>query len=355
MTASFEEKYRGKRVAVTGHSGFTGGWLVAWLEQLGADVCGLSLRPDTDPNLFSVLQNRHVLGSHFGDIRDQQATSAFFAECQPDIVFHLAAQPLVKRGYDEPHLTFDTNVMGTFNVLQSASNCAATRAVVCITTDKVYRNQEWVWGYRETDELGGKDPYSASKSASEMVIAAFQHDRSRAGEDMLVASARGGNIIGGGDWSADRIVPDHVRAFMDGAPLTLRNPAAVRPWQHVLALVHGYLALGAELIAGESGMARAWNFGPKDDVSRTVGDVVDGLSEHMPLPRLEVGDAAFAETAILQLNSDLARNRLGWKPALDFSQTVEWTARWYRSHIDDPSSARQATLDQIAQYRALIS
>ena len=245
---NFEQIYAGRRVAVTGHTGFTGGWLCSWLNIIGADVFGYSLPPPTDPSLYDALGLKDRLSSTIGDIRDSEGVNAFFQARSPEIVFHLAAQPIVSAGYDDPRGTFETNVIGTLNVLEAARQCRSTRAVVCITTDKVYKNKEWEWGYREIDALGGTDPYSASKSAAEMVVQTYQAALAPRTNGVLIAAARGGNIIGGGDWAENRVVPDFVRAALAGKPLVLRNPSATRPWQHVMALAHAYLVLGHRLI-----------------------------------------------------------------------------------------------------------
>ena len=348
-----EAIYSGRRVAVTGHTGFTGGWLCTWLTMIGAKVYGFSLPAPTETNLYGALNLGDRINSTIGDIRDAAAVERFFAAAKPEIVFHLAAQPIVSAGFSDPRGTFDINVMGTLNVLESARNCTSARAVVCVTTDKVYRNNEWAWGYREIDALGGTDPYSASKSAAEMVVYTYQKALAPRGNRVLIAAARGGNIIGGGDWADDRIVPDIVRARLAGTPLVLRNPSATRPWQHVLALSHGYLALGERLLGGDDTVAGAYNFGPADESERSVGDLVNQASAHWPGPKPSIGNQQFAESHFLHLSSEKARKELGWQPPLDFDATVEWTMNWYRSFYDgvDP---RQLTEGQINAYRTMI-
>jgi CDP-glucose 4,6-dehydratase len=284
-----------------------------------------------------------------GDICDHQTLEASIAGDSPEIIFHLAAQPIVSASYDDPRATFNTNVIGTLNVLEAARKNSATRAVVCVTTDKVYANNEWHWGYRENDPLGGKDPYSASKSAAEMVVHTYQHAFST--NNTLIASARGGNIIGGGDWARDRIVPDFVRAAGTGRPLILRDPSATRPWQHVLALIHGYLLLGERLLAGDRTVVDGWNFGPSDDGERDVGTLVGYLEKTWPSVSIKVGDRPFSESHFLHLNSEKSRKILGWKPPLDFDESVTWTGEWYRSFYETPSLARRVTLEQIEAYR----
>lgn len=349
--ASFENVYQGLRVLVTGHTGFTGSWLVLWLSQLGADVAGYGLEPPTNPSLFEAAELAGTVTDYRGDIRDHESLEERISAFAPEIVFHLAAQPIVSASYLDPRETFDVNVMGTLNVLEAARTCSATRAVVCVTTDKVYVNNEWHWGYRENDPLGGSDPYSASKSASEMVIRTYQEALAPRANNMLVAAARGGNIIGGGDWARDRIVPDYMRAAISGNPLTLRDPSATRPWQHVLALVHGYLLLGERLLAGDQSAVGGWNFGPGDDGERDVAGLVQNLAKVWPRVAVTVRDKPFKESHFLHLNSEKARRMLGWAPALGFEEAVAWTGSWYRSFYESPMLARSITTQQIQSYR----
>lgn len=348
----FETSYVGRSVLVTGHTGFTGGWLCSWLLSLGARVTGLALPPETIPNLFDLLGLADRLKSNLGNINDRQTVRRVFEEAEPDVVFHLAAQPLVSRGYDDPVGTFMTNVMGTAHLLEEARNCPATRAVVCITTDKVYENQEWLWAYRENDALGGKDPYSASKAAAELVAMAYQRTMNARGNGVALATARGGNIVGGGDWADNRIVPDFVRAVASGSPLTLRHAEATRPWQHVLALVHAYLLLGSSLLAGKA--AEAWNFGPAADENQSVRTLVETMAATWRRPDIHYGTSSFAEAGLLQIDSTKARSRLGWIPPWRFADTVRQTAAWYAAWLEAPESARAVTEGQIAAYRAAL-
>ena len=350
----FEKAYCGKRVVVTGHTGFTGGWICTWLKSIGADVYGLALKPQTEPNMFNVLDIASLVNSHIGDICNLGVVSKFIDRAKPEIVFHLAAQPIVSVGYDDPHGTFNTNVMGTLNVLEAARQSDTVKAAVCITTDKVYDNKEWQWGYREEDPLGGKDPYSASKSACEMVIHTYQHALAPRSNSMLIASARGGNIIGGGDWAENRIVPDFVRAASNNEKLELRNPSATRPWQHVLALVHGYLLLGHQLLECNQTAVSAWNFGPTNQGEREVGELVKTLQNYWSDVDVGYTTGTFKESHYLHLTSERARKILGWNPPLDFEKTVEWTAKWYKNHFDDTSRALYLTLEQLQKYRASI-
>src|SRR5712691_3286128 len=273
----FEVTLRGQRAFVTGHTGFTGGWLVTWLKRLGCEVAGLALAPVTLPNLLAAAHIDDDMESILGDIRDLSVVKNAFDRHKPAVIFHLASQPLVSRSFADPVETFSTNAIGTVNVLEAARLSPGVKGVVCITTDKVYRDQDWSWGYREIDPLGGKDPYSASKACAELIASAYRATLAARGNGVLIANARGGNIIGGGDWSADRIVPDFVRAVGSKAPISLRNPEAVRPWQHVMALVHGYLMLASRLLGRDAVAADNWNFGPSYDDAKPVRLLVERL------------------------------------------------------------------------------
>jgi CDP-glucose 4,6-dehydratase len=347
----FEAAITEQRVLVTGHTGFTGGWLALWLRAIGCEVTGLALPPDSDPNLFSCARIGDQLNSRFGDIRDFATVKQAMAAARPGIVFHLAAQPLVSRGFADPLETFASNVIGTAHVLEAARLHPDVRAVVCVTTDKVYADHGPQKGYREGDQLGGRDPYAASKAAAELVAACYRDTMAGRGNKVLIATARGGNIIGGGDWSRDRIVPDFVRAAASGTPLTLRNPHAVRPWQHVLALVHGYLALAARLMQGHAECADAWNFGPLEHDAVPVGALVDGLGQIWKTPVLGYLKGDFPETHILRLDSAKARAALGWRPPLDLERAIRLTAEWYRAFYLQPSTAPALTAAQIDMYR----
>jgi CDP-glucose 4,6-dehydratase len=347
----FEATIAEQRVLVTGHTGFTGGWLALWLRVIGCEVTGLALPPNTEPNLFSLARIGEQLSSRFGDIRDFATVKQAMEAARPSVVFHLAAQPLVSRGFADPLETFATNVIGTAHVLEAARLQPGVKAVVCVTTDKVYTDHDRQKGHREGDQLGGRDPYAASKAAAELVAACYRDTMAERGNKVLIATARGGNIIGGGDWSRDRIVPDFVRAVVSGAPLTLRNPDAVRPWQHVLALVHGYLVLASRLLEGDAACAEAWNFGPRDGDAVPVQELVDGLGKAWLRPEINHTSGSFPETHFLHLDSAKARSQLGWQPALDFAGAVTLTAEWYREFYARPSSAEELTAAQINRYR----
>ena len=351
LSLEFEEALRGQRVFVTGHTGFTGGWLVTWLKQLGCDVAGLSLAPVTEPNLFTVAAIGDGMLSSIGDIRDLAVVRAAIDHHRPAVIFHLAAQPLVSQSFIDPVETFSTNAIGTANVLEAARMSPGVKAVVCITTDKVYRDQDWSWGYREIDPLGGKDPYSASKACAELIAGSYRATLAGRGNGVLIANARGGNIIGGGDWSAGRIVPDFVRAVTLNRPISLRSPGATRPWQHVMALAHGYLVLAARLLAGDASAADNWNFGPADDDAKSVGTLIEGLSAVWYRPEIVYVKGGFPETHFLHLDSSKARTLLGWRPPLTFDHTVQLTAEWFRGFSAQPAHAKQLTISQIETYR----
>jgi len=351
-----EQALAGKRVLVTGHTGFTGGWATLWLRQIGAEVSGFALRPETDPSLFEAIGGEQEQGNHFGDIVDFEALQGVFDAVKPELVLHLAAQPLVRRSYAEPVRTFAVNTLGTAHVLEAARLTGGVRGVVCVTTDKVYKNREWEWAYREADELGGNDPYSASKAAAEIVIASFAKSFGKADGAAAIASARGGNIIGGGDWSADRLVPDFVRAVVNRTGMTLRYPQATRPWQHVLALVHGYILLLAGLVSeAPQSVARAWNLGPLEIEQFPVGKVLELLSAAWERPALQFMDLPLPEAGALALDSSSAFNLLGWRPAWDTRKSIEMTAEWYRQYYLDTRSARAVTLAQIEQWRSEVN
>jgi len=344
--------FRGVKALVTGHTGFKGGWLCEWLLADGAEVAGLALPPeDGRPSLFLDLGLDGRMASRYGDIRDLATVEAAMADFQPQIVFHLAAQALVRRAYADPVATFATNVMGTVHVLDAARRAPSLKAIVCVTSDKCYDNREWVWGYRENDPLGGKDPYSASKGAAE--IAAGSYMQALMPPEVRLATARGGNVIGGGDWSEDRLVPDLARAIGEGRPVVLRNPGALRPWQHVLELVRGYLTLGAGLLAGEA-LQGGWNFGPGRESEITVGDLANQFARawgDQPAFAPVIEPSALHEAHTLRLDISKAHALLGWRPALGIEETVRMTADWYRTRAASRAAAADLTREQIAAYR----
>ena len=346
----------GRRVLVTGHTGFKGAWLTLWLRLLGARVAGLALAPDSRPSLFEAAEvgtacERSVLA----DIRDPAAVDAVFQAFRPEIVLHLAAQSLVRRSYARPVDTYGTNVMGTVHVLDAARRQPEVGAVLIVTSDKCYENREWPWGYRESDRLGGRDPYASSKACTELVTAAYRASFFDGAGRAAVASARAGNVIGGGDWSEDRLVPDLIRAFAAGQPALIRHPDAVRPWQHVLEPLAGYLLLAERLAGSDSAGAEAWNFGPEDADARPVSALADALAQHWGAGATWRRDPAVHphEAAVLRLDSTKARQRLGWRPRLPLDRAIDWTAAWYRACHAEPQAARRITEAQIRDYAGL--
>lgn len=349
----FEEVLKSKRILVTGHTGFTGSWACLWLQAIGCEVSGLALAPDTQPAMFDATGLQADIPAVLGDISDPAVVDRALEKFDPDLILHLAAQPLVRRAYREPARTFMVNAQGTAHILDAARRNKRVKGVLCITTDKVYKNNEWVWPYREDDALGGKDPYSASKSAAEFVIQSFAASYPwRDGQGPAVATARGGNIVGGGDWSEDRLIPDFVRAVTQGTQMTLRYPEATRPWQHVLALVHGYLMILAGLISDDPDkFAQAWNLGPSDHREYSVREVLQLLGEQWTPPAIDYLDNPLPEARALALDSSKARHRLGWQSPWETKRVIAETAAWYRNYYDNPDSARQFTLAQINALR----
>ena len=344
--------YRGKRVLVTGHTGFKGGWLVTWLKLLGAKVVGLALPPDTVPNFFKTACVSRDIVSVVGDIRSLETVTTLFNQHEPEIVFHNAAQPLVRRSYREPVATYATNVMGTVHVLEAARLTASVRAVVVITSDKAYENREWFWPYREDDAMGGHDPYSSSKGCAELVSAAYRKSFFSEPGSARIATARAGNVIGGGDWSEDRLVPDIARSVSQNKPVVIRNPEAVRPWQHVLEPLRGYLSLAQKLLQSGCDYAEAWNFGPRDEDTISVADLAQKIVKAWGFGevRVQPDPRALHEAQVLRLSTDKAASRLDWRPALSLDEAILWTVDWYRIYYSDPHLAPAKTLEQIQSY-----
>lgn len=343
--------WAGRRVLVTGHTGFKGAWLTLWLAHKQARVAGLALAPDTDPSLFRQLGLADAIDHAIVDVRDAAALRARVCQLEPEIVFHLAAQPLVRRSYREPVATWDTNVMGTVHVLEAVRQMGTPCSVVAVTTDKVYENQEVLHPYRETDRLGGHDPYSASKAGCELVVDSYRKSFFTDGTVRL-ASARAGNVIGGGDWSEDRIVPDLVRAIAAGDPLKVRNPNAVRPWQHVLDPLLGYITLAEHLAAGASGHESAFNFGPDLIDQRNVRAVVEAALRHWPGQWHDVSDpSAPHESGLLVLATAKARDSLGWRPRWNFETAIQRTIDWYRD-VHQGANPHAVTLAQLRDFEA---
>lgn len=342
----FGNQYRGLNILLTGHTGFKGSWLALWLQMLGARVTGISLPPETAPNHWDLLGLDAE--SLLLDIRDEAVVREAVARIQPDMVFHLAAQPLVRRSYRQPLQTWASNVMGTAHVLDACRAVPNLRAIVAITTDKCYENKEWVWGYREIDPLGGHDPYSASKAGSELVAASYRQSFFNAPGSPLLATARAGNVIGGGDWSEDRLIPDLVRAMQNGQSLEIRSPHATRPWQHVLECLSGYLMLGQELLEGKQAYAEAWNFGPERDGNRKVQQVLETMRADWPGVNWHCTQAQQPhEATLLHLDSGKAREKLHWRPVWSFEEGVAATAQWYRDWL---AQGKVTSREQLQQY-----
>lgn len=348
----------GKRVFLTGHTGFKGSWLSLWLQCLGAQVSGYALAPPTSTNLFTLARVDQGMHSQIDDVRDLAALQQALQRAQPEVVIHMAAQPLVRASYDDPVTTYATNVMGTVHLLEAVRQAKGVRAVVNVTTDKCYENREWVWGYRESDTIGGYDPYSNSKGAAELVTAAYrssffnpmEHDR----HGVAVATARAGNVIGGGDWATDRLVPDLFAALQSGARAQIRNSHAIRPWQHVLEPLRGYLSLAERLYTEGPVFAEAWNFGPIDEDAKPVGWVADEITRLWGQGAGWVDQSGTQphEAHYLKLDISKARMRLGWSPLLGLSKALQLTVDWalqQQSGVD----MREFTLKQIQNYQTL--
>jgi CDP-glucose 4,6-dehydratase len=352
MSASVPDRgfWSGRRVLVTGHTGFKGAWLCLWLAELGARVSGFAHAAPEGPSLFALAGVEQDVESVTGDVRDTEAVAAAVARLEPEIVIHMAAQAFVRRSFAEPVATYATNVMGTVNVLDAVRRGDRVRVVVVVSSDKCYENREWVWGYRESDPMGGHDPYSSSKGATELVTAAYRASFFDTADAPAVASARAGNVYGGGDWSEDRLLPDVFRAALAGDAIRVRNPEAVRPWQHVLNPLSGYLRL-AERAWDDRQCARGFNFGPADDDARPVRWIVECVEALWDAPlRWEVDPGPHPhEAQWLKLDSSLARARLGWTPRWDLADGLERTVAWHQAHRDG-ADVRETTLTQLREF-----
>lgn len=348
--------WSGKRVFMTGHTGFKGGWLSLWLSSMGAKVTGYSLAPNTNPNFFDVAcVQESIEKSHIGDIRDLSTLQKAMSDASPEIVIHMAAQPLVRYSYANPVETYATNVMGTVHVLESIRSLSSVRAAVMVTTDKCYENKEWAWGYRENEPMGGYDPYSNSKGCAELVTSAYRQSyfspEKYSQHRVALASARAGNVIGGGDWSEDRLIPDAIKAFETNQPLVIRNPLATRPWQHVLEPLSGYLVLAQALYQGGAQFDGGWNFGPRDEDARPVRDVINLLIKHWS------GNASWQqdtteqphEAHSLKLDCSKAKQYLNWAPRWSLEQAIEKIAQW-QSSSQGGADMKALSLEQIKAY-----
>ena len=351
QTNSYKDVFEGKRVLVTGDTGFKGSWLSLWLHELSGDVVGYALPPERDEDHFNVIGLDKIIHHVDGDIRDFPSLKKVFDEFRPEFLFHLAAQALVKFSYEEPKLTFDTNVGGSVNILEAVRSTPSLRSVIYVTSDKCYKNKEWIWGYRENDELGGHDPYSASKAATELVFSAYMDSFLNQRQGFGAASVRAGNVIGGGDWALDRIVPDCIKSLQYGQTIMLRNPASTRPWQHVLEPLSGYLLLGAKIYNNPEKYSGAWNFGPRGESIRTVQNLAEKIVEFWGAGKVQanIQHGALHEARLLHLNCDKAQQILRWRPRWNFGRAVDETAYWYKEVISG-KSALQLSRQQIKKY-----
>jgi CDP-glucose 4,6-dehydratase len=344
--------WRGKRVFLTGHTGFKGGWTAIWLKMWGAEVCGYALAPATDPSLFDLAKVGDGMRSIIADIRDFDRLKSAVADFKPDIAIHLAAQPLVRYSYDAPIETYATNVMGTVHLFEALRAAGSARVIVNVTSDKCYENREWIWGYRENEPMGGYDPYSSSKGCSELVTGTYQKSYFNKPNGTMLASCRAGNVVGGGDWASDRLIPDIIRAYQKNKAVEIRNPASVRPWQHVLEPVRGYLLLAERLWQEGQTFVGGWNFGPDQDAARPVRDVVDMIGACWGEPRnwKDCSDSNSPyEAKFLFLDIAKARIRLGWKPRWTLREALAATVAWYQA-ADRGEDARKLTERQIGDY-----
>lgn len=348
----WKETYNGKRILITGHTGFKGGWLTLWLQMMGAQICGYALKPNTHPALFDVAQVQDGIQNVFGDILDREKLNKTFQDFQPEIVFHLAAQPLVRLSYAEPVLTYETNVIGTLNVLEAARKCGSVKAFVNVTTDKCYENKEVARGYREDEPMGGYDMYSSSKGCVEILSSSYR--RSFLQDGYAMATARAGNVIGGGDWAADRLIPDCVRSIEKGLEIEIRNPAATRPWQHVLEPLSGYLLLGHLLYTQGKQYAEGFNLGPNPDSVLTVAEVAEMVVKEYGKGSVKVHKRDdLHEANLLMLDISKAARVLGWTPTYTAQQAIAETVAWYKRFYQG-EAMRAFTLQQIEKYEAHI-
>lgn len=327
--------YKGKKVFITGDTGFKGSWLAFWLHKLGAEVIGYALPPENEFDHFNLLKLADKIKHIDGDILDYKKLQSAVSLHKPEIVFHLAAQALVRLSYDKPQLTFDTNVNGSVNVLEAVKNCPSVRSVIYVTSDKCYKNNEWIWGYRETDTLGGHDPYSASKAAAELIFSSYFDSFFSKRDDIGLASVRAGNVIGGGDWAVDRIIPDCMRATAEDRPIVIRNPYSTRPWQHVLEPLSGYMLLAIRLYQDPKAYAGAWNFGPHINSIKSVEILAKEVIKVFGNGSISISsDHQKHEASILHLNCDKANSILKWHPTWDFSNTISQTVKWYKGFLE---------------------
>jgi len=352
MNQSF---WRGRKVLITGHTGFKGSWLCMWLQSLGADLTGFSLEPPTDPSLFKVANVEHGMTSLIGDIQDAKSLMQSVINARPEVVIHMAAQPLVRYSYDHPVETYATNVMGTVHLLEAVRAVGTVRSVVVVTSDKCYENKEWVWSYRENEPMGGYDPYSNSKACSELVVSSYRssyfNPSDYGNHGVALASARAGNVIGGGDWADDRLIPDILRAVEEEQPVMIRNPHAIRPWQHVLEPLMGYLILANKLYEKGTEFAEAWNFGPNEEDAKPVGWIVDKITEQWGKGASWVldGQTHLHEASYLKLDCSKAKSQMDWHPHWNLEIAINKIIHWHRAYLSGEDMYK-ITINQIDSY-----
>ncbi len=344
--------FKGKRVLITGDTGFKGSWLALWLSTLGAEVYGYSLPPENDNDHYNLIKLEKTINHIDGNLLDLDWLCKQVNDIQPEIVFHLAAQALVRFSYEEPKLTFDTNVSGSVNVLESIRKSKSVKSLIYVTSDKCYKNLEWIWGYRENDELGGHDPYSASKAAAEIVFSSYFDSFFKHNSNIGVASVRAGNVIGGGDWANDRIIPDCIRSLRNDKEIVIRNPEATRPWQHVLDPLSGYLLLAQKLYYNSRDYSGSWNFGPSVNSIKTVKELTDNVIAIFGKGVCVVGqkDNIKHEAGLLHLNCDKANHQLGWRPTWNFESTITNTVVWYKNFLNDGIDPKILSLNNINEF-----
>lgn len=352
MTDLFSAVYKGKKVLITGDTGFKGSWLAIWLKELGAEVYGYALAPLTNKDNFVRCKLAEHIKHQDGDIRDLEKLKNYFNSIKPDFAFHLAAQPLVIESYHNPHYNFETNLMGTVNFFEAVRQCPSVKVAINVTTDKCYQNNEWIWGYRENDAMGGEDPYSASKGCSELITNSYTKSFFTKENTAHVASGRAGNVIGGGDWAENRIIPDMMRAYESKSKASIRNPDSVRPWQFVLEPLFGYLKLGEKLGKEGKTFSGGWNFGPAAFENYSVGDVVAQIKKHIPGMEIDSPKSTDKkhEAGLLKLDITKAVNLLNWKPKLNFEQTIQYTVEGYMDEMDPKKDLYTSRVNQINNY-----
>lgn len=350
----FNNCYHNKKVLVTGDTGFKGSWLCIWLKELGAEVYGYALPAQNEKDNFVTTNLSAIIKHQDGDVRDKDKLAAYFNQVKPDVAFHLAAQPLVIESYNNPHYNFETNLMGTVNFFEAVRGCPSVKAAINVTTDKCYQNNEWMWGYRENEAMGGDDPYSASKGCSELITNSYTKSFFSKPGTANVASARAGNVIGGGDWADNRIIPDMIKAYQSNKNSVIRNPNSVRPWQFVLEPLFGYLKLGEKLLIEGKSFSGGWNFGPASFENYSVGDVVNEVQKIIPSIQIDSPQSTekLHEASLLKLDITKAVNQLGWKPKLNFQETIKFTIDGYLVELNPQNNIYDCRVKQIESYCA---